>query len=117
MSNLLTPIPVTIDRVRWPLPVKSEDQPIDVTGQVRGAIKASTFVTTIVLRVLNIVGGLFLALVNSQGEGTFLGLLPPTTPGRLGFDIAKVLIYWLCGWLIYRGFKPATKPGQGSLAP
>ena len=59
-------------------------------------------------RVLKIVVGVFLALANSLG-GTFLGFYPPTTPERIGFDIAKVLLYFPCGWLFYTAFKPTTK--------
>lgn len=60
------------------------------------------------MRVLKIAGGLFLTLANAQGEGTILGFYAPVTLGKIGFDIAKLLIYWLSGWLIYRGLKPAT---------
>jgi hypothetical protein len=64
-------------------------------------------------RIARIVGGLILAYVNSIGtQETFLGLfLPPTTAGKAGWDLAKVLIYCLSGWLVYRGIRPvANRP-------
>jgi hypothetical protein len=62
------------------------------------------------MRAGKILGGVVLAFVNSQGsENTFLGFYVPDSAQRLGFDVAKVLIYALSGWLIYRGFKPAIK--------
>lgn len=61
----------------------------------------------IVWRIARILGGVFLAFANSSGEdGTFLGFLPPDSPGRIGWDIAKLLLYWLAGWLIYRAVWP-----------
>lgn len=72
------------------------------------------------LRILKIVLGSIFALANGWpdtiGTGTFLGFLAPADAASVGFDTAKVLIYFGCGYLIYRGFKPATnrpdRPGK-----
>lgn len=51
--------------------------------------------------------GLFLAIANARGpSGTFPGFYYPDSAELLGHDIAKLAIYGLCAWLIYRGIKP-----------
>jgi hypothetical protein len=65
------------------------------------------------MAVLKILGGVFVAIANSQGGGGFLGFYPPDGAGHIGFDIAKIAFYYLAGWLIYRGyrgFRPVAKP-------
>jgi hypothetical protein len=62
------------------------------------------------MRAGKILGGLILAYVNSIGStDTVLGFYLPNSAERIGFDVAKVLLYVLSGWLIYRGFRPAIK--------
>jgi len=63
----------------------------------------------VILRVLKIVVGVVLALGNSVG----VVLYPPNSGERVGFDLAKLAIYWLSAWLIYRGLKPKQKDGSG----
>jgi hypothetical protein len=63
----------------------------------------------VVFRVLRVLVGAFIGFANSLGEGTLLGFYPLDSGERVGFDLAKAAIYWLAGWLIYRGFKPAIK--------
>ena len=37
-----------------------------------------------------------------------LGFYPPDSAERVGFDLAKIAIYYLAGWLIFRGFVPKS---------
>jgi len=58
-------------------------------------------------RIFRIIGGLFVAWANSTGPaGTVLGFYFPRSATLVGYDIAKIAIYALSGWLIYHGFKP-----------
>jgi len=62
----------------------------------------------VAFRVLKVLVGAFVGYGNSLG-GTFLGFYPLDSGQRVGWDLACLAIYWLAGWLIYRGFKPAIK--------
>ena len=64
-----------------------------------------------IVRILLILGGLFVLYVNAVGgtPETVLGLYPLDSAQRIGYDFAKAAIYCLGGWLIYRGIRPKQK--------
>ncbi len=60
-------------------------------------------------RVAGIVVGALLLYANANG-GTFLGFYAPTNGQAVGFDLAKLAIYALAVWAIYRGIRPKKWP-------
>lgn len=36
----------------------------------------------------------------------------PTSAFGIGYDLVELGLCYLAGWLIYRGFRPATKPAS-----
>lgn len=62
--------------------------------------------------------GAFLLVANSMGDGdTVLGLYPPTSPGRIGFDSAKLAMSALCVWAVYRAVRPNRRPDSAQQSP
>jgi hypothetical protein len=62
------------------------------------------------MRFLRIIGGLLLAFADSQvHQNTPPGEYIPDPTKVIAFGAVKLLIYGVCGWLIYRGFRPAIK--------
>lgn len=61
----------------------------------------------ILKRVFMVGFGALLLIANSQGEaGTFVGLYPPTSSQRIGFDAAHLALAALAIWAMYRGIRP-----------
>ena len=50
--------------------------------------------------------GVLISIGNLFGpKGTILGFYPPDSAQRIGFDVGKLLWFWLAAWLIRRGLK------------
>jgi hypothetical protein len=65
----------------------------------------------LLFRILRVLVGALVAYVDlyKNEAGTFLGFYPPNSGERVGADLAHAAFFWLAGWLIYRGFRPAVK--------
>jgi hypothetical protein len=60
------------------------------------------------VRLAVLAGGLFLFAANMMGESdgnTVLGLYPPNSGERIGYDLAKLAIGGLALWIMYRGVR------------
>lgn len=55
-------------------------------------------------------------VANFMGDDdTVLGLYPPTSPGRIGFDAAKIAVAAICVWAMYRAVKPNNRTDSAQL--
>ena len=63
------------------------------------------------LRVAMIAIGIFLLMAGTIDDtlGIVLGLYPPDTAERVGFDLGKLALDALALWAIYRGIRPRQK--------
>jgi len=68
-------------------------------------------IDVLLFRILKVLLGVLIAYVSlfRNDPDTILGFYPPGDYERDGFDAAHAAFLWLACWLIYRGFKPATK--------
>ena len=61
-------------------------------------------------RAVGIVVGVLLLMATTQdGPGTFLGLYPPNTAQRIGYDLGRLAIDAVALWAIYKGIRPRRK--------
>ena len=60
-----------------------------------------------------VVGVLLLMATTQDGPGTFLGLYPPNTAERIGYDLGKLALDAAALWVIYRGIRPRPKDPSG----